>query len=238
VLRGEPSAALPPTAFVTFLQNHDQVGNRALGERIDRLAPPAAVAAAEAVLLLSPPVPLLFMGQEWGAAEPFPFFCDFGPELAQAVREGRRREFARFAAFADAAARERIPDPGAESTFASAVLRWEAIEKSPHRERRARVAELLALRAREIVPRLAGAPGGAGRFEPWGEGGLRVRWRLAKGETLELLAQLAPVAAAEGAGPAPGRLLFATHPEAAAPAGARRLPAWSVAFTLDPAGRG
>ncbi|HKJ23901.1 MAG TPA: malto-oligosyltrehalose trehalohydrolase [Myxococcota bacterium] len=231
--RGEPSAALPPTAFVAFLQNHDQIGNRAFGERIDRLAPPQAVAAAEAVLLLSPQVPLLFMGEEWGASEPFPFFCDFEPGLAEAVREGRRREFARFPTFRDAEARERIPDPGAPGTFASAVLDWGARAKAPHREHLARVRGLLALRAEEITPRLRGAPGGAGRHALVGDGGLCVRWRLGDGSVLELLAQLAPGPAARGAGPSPGRLLFATHPDAAAPAGERRLPAWSVAFTLE-----
>ncbi len=233
--RGEPSAGLPPTAFVAFLQNHDQVGNRAFGERIERLAPPEAVAAATALLLLGPQVPLLFMGEEWGAPEPFPFFCDFGPELAQAVREGRRREFSAFPEFGDPAARERIPDPGAEATFASAVLHWERCEDNPHRERLESVRELLNLRAREIAPRLAGAPGGGARWELLGDGGLRVRWRLADGATLELLAQLAPSPAVRGAGPSPGRLLFATHPDAAAPGGERRLPAWSVAWILEPA---
>ncbi len=234
--RGEPSAGLPPAAFVDFLQNHDQVGNRAFGERIDALAPPEAVDAAEAVLLLAPHVPLLFMGQEWGAPEPFPFFCDFGPELARAVREGRRAEFASFSAFADPAARTRIPDPGADATFESAILDWSCRTRSPHAERLARTRERLALRAREIVPRLAGAPGSGGRFEPIGDGGLRVRWALGTGEVLELLAQLAAEPARQGPGPSPGRLLLATHPADAAPDGERRLPAWSVAWTLEPSG--
>ena len=119
--RGEPSAHLPPTAFVTFLQNHDQVGNRALGDRLTTLAPPRALRAAMAVLLLAPSPPLLFMGEEWGATRPFPFFCDLGPALAPLVREGRRREFAHDPAFRNAP--ERLPDPTAEATFAAAVLR-------------------------------------------------------------------------------------------------------------------
>jgi maltooligosyltrehalose trehalohydrolase len=94
--RGEPSVGLPPTSFVGFLQNHDQVGNRALGERITALAPPEAVRAATAVLLLAPPLPLLFMGQEWAAPEPFLFFSDLGPDFGRLVSEGRRRAFARF----------------------------------------------------------------------------------------------------------------------------------------------
>src|SRR5690606_14138336 len=99
--RGEPSGHLPPTAFIAFLQNHDQIGNRAIGERIDALASAEAVDAATAILLLAPAPPLLFMGEEWGAKEPFYFFCDFEPELGRLVREGRRNEFARFPQFSD-----------------------------------------------------------------------------------------------------------------------------------------
>ncbi|KGM30195.1 malto-oligosyltrehalose trehalohydrolase, partial [Inquilinus limosus] len=95
--RGEPSAHLPPTAFVGFLQNHDQIGNRALGDRLAALAEPAALEAMTAVLLLAPQIPLLFMGEEWGSRQPFPFFCDFEGELADTVRRGRREEFAAFA---------------------------------------------------------------------------------------------------------------------------------------------
>ncbi|MGV3654966.1 MAG: malto-oligosyltrehalose trehalohydrolase, partial [Noviherbaspirillum sp.] len=110
--RGEPSAALPPTAFVAFLQNHDQVGNRAFGERLAALADREALRAAMALLLLSPQIPLLFMGEEAGAREPFLYFTSHpDPRLADAVRSGRREEFARFPAFSDPAARERIPDP-------------------------------------------------------------------------------------------------------------------------------
>src|SRR5262249_50675795 len=115
--RGEPSAHLPPTSFVTFLQNHDQIGNRARGDRLAAHVPPRALPAAVAVLLLAPSPPLLFMGEEWAATTPFPFFCDLGPALAPLVREGRRREFAH-----DPAVRE-APDPTAEETFATAVLR-------------------------------------------------------------------------------------------------------------------
>ena len=110
-VRGEPSAHLPPTAFVAFIQNHDQVGNRAFGERIAGPATREAVQAMQAILLLAPQTPLLFMGEEWGATQPFCFFTDFHDELADAVREGRRREFKRFPEFASEAARAHIPDP-------------------------------------------------------------------------------------------------------------------------------
>ena len=100
--RGEPSRHLPPAAFVAFLQNHDQIGNRAFGERLSQLAPPERLRSARAGLLLAPQIPMLFMGEEWSASTPFLFFVDFADDeaLSTAVREGRRREFERFAAFA------------------------------------------------------------------------------------------------------------------------------------------
>ena len=115
--RGEPSGHLPPTAFVSFLQNHDQIGNTPFGERIAADAPDALVHAAVAIVLLSPQIPLLFMGEEWATARPFMFFCDFEPDLAAAVREGRQREFAQFAEFGEAAAQGRIPDATEEGSF-------------------------------------------------------------------------------------------------------------------------
>ena len=109
--RGEQSAHLPPTAFVNFLQNHDQIGNRAFGEASDAIArSPEALRAANAVLLLAPSPPMLFMGEEWQAPQPFPYFCDFEPELAGKIREGRKREFARFEKFGDTALAA-LPDP-------------------------------------------------------------------------------------------------------------------------------
>src|ERR1019366_9227511 len=84
--RGEASAQLPPSAFIAFLQNHDQVGNRAFGERLSALADAAALRAVPALYLLLPQIPLLFMGEEWHSRRPFQFFCDFGGDLAEAVR--------------------------------------------------------------------------------------------------------------------------------------------------------
>ncbi|MGE3160649.1 MAG: alpha-amylase family glycosyl hydrolase [Burkholderiales bacterium] len=149
--------AAPPVAHVAFLQNHDQVGNRALGERLHRLADPAKEAAALACVLLGPQAPLLFMGEEWAASAPFLYFCDHGPALARAVRDGRRAEFQRFAAFADPAARDRIPDPNARATFAVSKLDWSERGRSPHRERLALVTRLLRLRRERLAPQLAGA---------------------------------------------------------------------------------
>ncbi len=181
--RGAPSADLPPTAFVAFIQNHDQVGNRAFGDRVTDFAPAEAVRAIAAVYLLLPQIPMLFMGEEWGAAQPFPFFCDFGPELADAVRQGRREEFARFPEFQDPAMRERIPDPMAEETFASAKLDWEDIERAPHSGWLDWYRRVLAIRHAEIVPRLTAIRAG-GRYEVLGDGAVLVRWPLGGGETL------------------------------------------------------
>ena len=105
--RGEPSAQLAPTAFVNFLANHDQIGNRPLGDRLETNAGAQAIEAALQVLLIAPAIPMLFMGQEWGSRTPFPFFCGFEGALADAVREGRRKEFA----WAYAKYGEEIPDP-------------------------------------------------------------------------------------------------------------------------------
>jgi maltooligosyltrehalose trehalohydrolase len=181
--RGELSGHLPPLAFVDFLQNHDQIGNRPLGERLTVLAKPAALAAALSVLLLQPAPPLLFMGEEWGATEPFPFFCDFQGDLAQAVRTGRRREFA------EAYARhgEEIPDPLSAATRASAVPDWNALAKPAHAERLALVRSLLDVRKRSIVPLL---PEIKSRGEAsFASGLLRAHWR-AGAKSLQLLANL------------------------------------------------
>ena len=149
--------AAAPGAHVAFLQNHDQVGNRALGERLHRLADPAREQAALACVLLAPQAPLLFMGEEWAASTPFLYFCNHAKGLARAVREGRRAEFARFAAFADAAARRRIPDPNSPATFAVSKLDWAERGRAPHRERLALVTRLLSLRRERLAPRLARA---------------------------------------------------------------------------------
>src|SRR5262249_24261327 len=120
--RGTPSARLPPSAFVLFLQNHDQIGNRALGERLTELADPAALEAAIALQMLCPQIPLLFMGEEVASRSPFLFFTDHNEELAKAVREGRQREFASFASFL-ARQGDTLPDPNAVETFERSIAR-------------------------------------------------------------------------------------------------------------------
>jgi malto-oligosyltrehalose trehalohydrolase len=231
--RGEPSAHLPPTAFVSFLQNHDQVGNRAFGERMAALVEPEALRAALAVLLLAPSPPLLFMGEEWGCAQPFAFFAHFGPGLADRVRDGRRREFARFPEFRDEAARQRIPDPGASDTFRSAKLRWDDLRSDAHREWMAYYRLLLGVRHREVVPRLAGTPEHAAEFEENGGGALRVRWRLRDGARLQLWARLASEPCAGIVAPSGGRLIFTTHDALARLLERGEMPPWSAAWSLE-----
>ena len=230
--RGQSSAHLPPGAFVAFLQNHDQVGNRALGERITALAPEPAVRAATAIMLLAPQVPMLFMGEEFAAAQPFAFFCDFGPDLARAVTEGRRREFAQFARFADEAARSVIPDPNDPATFEASRLDWACLDEPVHRDWLAFVRGLLRLRREHVVPHLEAAQAGAD-FRV-SAGALRVQWPLADGVLLTLLACL---------GSRPARLhgleVPATAPLYMSPEGTdralaeRRLPPWCVAWYLE-----
>ena len=182
--RGEPSRKLAPTTFVNFLQNHDQIGNRALGDRLESIADPKAIEAALAIGLLAPMTPMLFMGEEWGSKAPFPFFCDFKGELAEAVRKGRRREYA----WAYAKYGNEIPDPLAESTFRSAILDWESRNDAAGKKRLALVRELLATRRREIVPRLAGASFGDAHAAD--NGLLTAHWRMGDGATLQLAANL------------------------------------------------
>jgi maltooligosyltrehalose trehalohydrolase len=203
--RGEPSADLPPTAFVICLQNHDQSGNRAMGERLTRLADPQALAAATALLLLSPTIPMLFMGEEWGTDCPFLFFTDHNEDLAKLVREGRRREFAHFAAFQDEARRAQIPDPNAASTFAASVPDPQEAQSSPYAERLELHRRLLGLRQAHVVPGIPGCRSAGARAI--GEHAVISSWRLGNGALLSIASNFGtdPVAFDMP----PGRVIFA-----------------------------
>jgi malto-oligosyltrehalose trehalohydrolase len=217
--RGARSAHLPPSAFINFLQNHDQVGNRPRGERLSQLLhEPAALRAATAVVLLAPQPPLLFMGEEWGAPEPFPWFCDFEPELLARVRAQRAREIP------DA------PDPGAVSTWAAAQLDWSVLRQSPFARVLTHYRRLLTIRSRDVVPLLPHI--GPGRCRGVLESGaFAVDWA-ADHEVLHLLANLGPAPAPLPA-PAAGRVLFATHPGVRSTLSRNELPAWSVLWLLE-----
>ncbi|MEZ5585225.1 MAG: DUF3459 domain-containing protein, partial [Candidatus Competibacteraceae bacterium] len=144
--------------------------------------------SAVAVLLLAPSPPLLYMGEEFAAAQPFLFFCDFGPELANAVTEGRRKEFGKFEAFNTPEARARIPDPNDIKTFQQSKLDWDSLKRKPHADFLKLYQQLLAIRKQEIIPRLADMPGGQASFETLGERGLQAHWPLAQGAVLHLSA--------------------------------------------------
>ncbi|HEV7321782.1 MAG TPA: malto-oligosyltrehalose trehalohydrolase [Ensifer sp.] len=175
--RGTPSGHLPPRRFINCLQNHDQIGNRLFGERLLALADPAKVKVATALLLICPQIPMIFMGEEIGSRTPFYYFTDHGPELAQAVREGRQREFAHQ----HNAGGSPAPDPNAPSTF-------DASRPKPGEDAetwRALYCDLIALRQEWIVPTLdACRSKGA---EPLGPDSVKAHWDLA-GRELTLLA--------------------------------------------------
>ena len=216
--RGTPSAHLSPTAFVLFLQNHDQIGNRALGDRLTTLVADKRDAdkrdadkqdvdkqdhgkeidnkkngaeklrAAITLLLLSPQIPLLFMGEEWGATTPFLFFTDFAEDLATAVREGRCREFAKLPAFAEKNRREKIPDPNALSTYMASLLNHDEKNLQPHADQLQFYKQLLALRRRKITPHLRGCHSvGATAM---GDAAVMASWRLGNGKILHIAINL------------------------------------------------
>ncbi|WP_246732742.1 MULTISPECIES: malto-oligosyltrehalose trehalohydrolase [Rhizobium] len=185
--RGRPSGHLPPTAFISFIQNHDQIGNRALGDRILASSPADVVKAVVAIYLLAPEIPMLFMGEEWGAKEPFPFFCDFDEDLNEKVRKGRREELSRLPGF-DA---NDLLDPTAPSTFAAAKLDWSKLTSSEILDF---YRTLLDLRHRRIVPLLKGAGAGNAVYRSAGNA-LAVDWSLAQNRRLHLHANLGAEAA-------------------------------------------
>jgi malto-oligosyltrehalose trehalohydrolase len=192
--RGEPSEDLPPVAFVAFAQDHDQIGNRALGERLVVLADAPLLRALVSCVLLAPQMPMLFMGEEFGASTPFLFFCDFHGELARAVREGRRLEFARFGRFRDPAMRDTIPDPNAPATFANSKLDWNDARSPEGETWRAFYRRCLAIRHRRVVPLLRGMREG-GSFDVEADTLIRVTWPTQSGVRLHLVANLSATAA-------------------------------------------
>jgi len=219
-VRGEPSGHLPPSAFVAFLQNHDQIGNRALGERLHQLCSPQALKAATTLLLLSPMIPLMFMGDEANASEPFLFFTDHHGELAEAVREGRRNEFKDFAAFQDPERRERIPDPNALPTFLQTTPSFDENEHTQLYR------QLLSLRHRHLVPHLPGSV--ALGAQVLADHAVSARWRLGNGSVLRIDLNLSAVPLDH---PATEPVLFQTPDNAGA-----TLPPYSARVTLSPVG--
>lgn len=195
--RGEPSAHLSPTSFVLFLQNHDQVGNRALGERLAQIADPNALKAAITLMLLSPMVPMLFMGEEWGEKHPFLYFTDHEDDLAKAVRDGRRAEFAHFTQFQDSSMRQQIPDPNAISTFLSSRIEIPANmdlgEQQEGQESEQQrwwkfYQQLITLRRTQVIPHLPGVRSTGATI--MGPRAIRAAWILGNGSQLGIYLNL------------------------------------------------
>jgi malto-oligosyltrehalose trehalohydrolase len=186
---GVSSKHLPPTAFVTFLQNHDQVGNRAFGDRLRFLASARAFDCLQAIHLLSPNIPLMFQGDEFGDTTPFCYFTDFHGELGSAVSQGRKLEFSSFSAFEDPQAAEVFPDPNDESTFDVSRLDWSLLKLPTHKRCYQVTRNLLRIRRDVLMPLLADIPGGGGA---WMVDGRRfaVAWPLADGRVYQLFANL------------------------------------------------
>ncbi|UYO93483.1 malto-oligosyltrehalose trehalohydrolase [Pollutimonas sp. M17] len=236
--RGEPSAGLPPSAFVFFLQNHDQTGNRAFGERLTTLCArkPDALRAAIALQLLAPHIPLVFMGEEYGSTAPFLYFTSFNDaELATAVREGRRNEFAAFPAFSDPQARDRIPDPNDEHA-------WEQSRALPGLrgaggvQWREEYRALLAARREFISPWLRGAKNLFA--EVAGPLAVRAGWRLGNGSVLRIYCNLSSDEVALKTGMSAEERIFSSmggHAEAALREGG--MAACSTVATLEPCHR-
>lgn len=228
--RSERSRHLPAECFVSFLQNHDQIGNRALGERIACLSDPAALRTALAILLLAPSPPLMFMGEEFAATTPFLFFCDFGPDLANKVREGRRSEFEKFEQFQSLEASNQIPDPNDESTFLGSKLDWTCITREPHSQWLELYRELLAIRREKVVPLLKDIVTGRAQYQVAGPTALNARWELANNGSLVLLANLGDEPASVQAIPS-GEWLYSTLNNGVA--FAERIPPFSATWFLN-----
>ncbi|RYG58084.1 MAG: DUF3459 domain-containing protein [Alphaproteobacteria bacterium] len=190
--RGEPSGGLPATSFVVYMQDHDQVGNRVKGDRITRLAHDDAVKALTSIYLLSPQIPMLFMGEEWASEQPFPFFSDVPPELRDVVRKGRQKELKNTPEHEDPNKPdvEEAVDPTSAKTFRSAKLDWDKLRSPLHKEWLGHYRALIDLRKMEVVPRLAGQEGFASHYEILSAKAVLVSWRMGDGSLLRLYANL------------------------------------------------
>lgn len=196
--RGTDPSGIPPRRFVFCLQNHDQIGNRAFGERLHHQIDLAAYRAASVLMLCAPATPLLFMGQEWATSAPFLYFTDHEAELGQLVTEGRRKEFGRFRQFAEPDAQQRIPDPQAPATFERSKLPWDEMHREPHAAVLRLYQTLLALRRSE--PALRAAEPGRFRAHALSESTLLLRHDPAVGPSLLALIRMSGAGALDLAG--------------------------------------
>ncbi|MEA3470048.1 MAG: malto-oligosyltrehalose trehalohydrolase [Thermodesulfobacteriota bacterium] len=185
------SSHLPPQAFVSFLQNHDQTGNRILGERLTALVSEPLLRIAAALVLLAPLPPLLFMGEEFAATTPFFFFCDFAPELAEKVAEGRRQEFEWPLEYTDSTVPGSIPDPGAIESFHRSCINWREKEMQAGCRFLQLYKNLLSLRHKHIIPHLSNMKGGKAKYRIIGSRVLHASWILGDGSELQVVVNFA-----------------------------------------------
>lgn len=227
--RGEPSGGLPPTSFVVYMQDHDQIGNRVKGDRITKLASSDAVKALTVIYLLSPQIPMLFQGEEWASAQPFPFFSDVPAELRETVRKGREEELKSTPEHEDLTKPnvEEAVDPTSTKTFGSAKLDWSNLTKEPHQSWLKHYRSLIDLRKAEIVPRLSGQNGFSGQYQLLGVKSVLVTWRMGDGSLLRLYANLSDETQ-EGVPPVQGRQIFL---QGYAEEG--RLGPWTALWTIE-----
>ncbi len=231
--RGSNPAGLPATAFVCFLQNHDQVGNRPFGERLSSLAAPEAIRAVTAVFLIQPQPPLIFMGQEFRVDNPFYFFCDLSPELAPLISQGRREFFAKMPQFKDLYNFEEIPDPSDEQTFQNSTIDLLQMDDGhPHREWLNLHRTLIEVRKREVIPRLPGIAVGSGGFERLGDRAISVHWILDDGAKLSLFANLGEKPVRTVRSPE-GLVIFETHRGLEEKVRSGEMPPWSVLWLIN-----
>ena len=225
---GRPVDGLPGYRFVGYLQNHDQVGNRALGERILQLISPGLAKVGAAILLTSPFVPMIFQGEEWGAASPFQYFVDHeDPALCQAVREGRMREFAGFVTNPNL-----IPDPGDPTTFRASRLQWSERSQQPHAAILAWYQQLIELREREIALTNGRMDQVAAAFDA------QARWFILRRGPIFTACNLADQEQEVPLDESGGELLLASESGARLTAGGLMLPAQSAAIYKSTAAGG
>ena len=231
--RGKSAAGVPASRFLFALQNHDQVGNRARGERMHHLSDPAVFRALTLLLAFLPATPLLFMGQEWGASSPFLYFSDHEGELGRAVSEGRRKEFSHFSAFQ--AAGDAIPDPQAESTFLASKLDWTEQAVGEHQATLELTRRALELRRTDPVL-CAATQTSAGVAHDC----LWVLRSVAQGSRLLLFNPGAARSLTEvcGYSPAETRVLLASHPMSAGQAQFDLPAASAILLAVSPASAG
>lgn len=229
VKRGQPSVGLPATSFVAYIQNHDQVGNRIKGDRISVLADEDAVKALSTLYLLSPQIPMVFMGEEWASSKPFPFFSDVPAEMRDAVRKGRQEELKGTPEHDDPAKPDvtEAVDPTSARTFVSAKLDWDKLDAEPHRSWLGHYRALIDVRKMEVIPRLVGQQGFSSRYEVLAPRTVLVSWNMGDGSVLRVYANLGNNAQSD-LPPILGRRIYL---QGFAEDG--RLGPWSVLWTVD-----